>query len=568
MQICRGARTTHLPDADTLSTNTIPDGRGAEREGVTPVENEMEPTNGPIDRPPDAGRPVGTDHATIRRQVRVGAVVLLVVNVVVGLIARHQQHAIIDYSLNVYDTAFISTNHIHLAQVSFQHYVDQRLSGAAPAYAAKAGVDLENVLNNLDVAIERSDSADARDLGKELRAKIAALGGDADTAGLKSRLTNIQKGMEEFGSRASVVGLKARDNIEGFSSKSDTLLAMLIGTVVVMVIIALVLLERLISQAQAARAEAERRDVEIAAAEVVAREQELTAKSLQADRMSKVLDGFMREMMEPTEKLNVAARDLSSNAESLSEMAQQAKAQSVTVAAASEETTAMVQSAAQAGEELAQCIAEVEASAVESTRLAAGAVTKMQQTNTTIDELAVVTREISEVTDLISRIAGQTNLLALNATIEAARAGEAGRGFAVVAQEVKTLAAQTANATRDISQRIEAIQEATQRSVTAIAGISDTIGELNHFSVRIAAAVEQQTRGAQEIASNLASVSSTVRDVNGAISKVENVGNRTAQAAVVLSSASASLTGQAKLIHDQVTAFTQDIRALQAQSAS
>ena len=104
------------------------------------------------------------------------------------------------------------------------------------------------------------------------------------------------------------------------------------------------------------------------------------------------------------------------------------------------------------------------------------------------------------MTDLISRIAGQTNLLALNATIEAARAGEAGRGFAVVAQEVKTLAGQTATATRDISKRIEAIQSVTQRSVEAIQGISATIRELERFSVRIASAVEQQTQAAQEIA--------------------------------------------------------------------
>jgi methyl-accepting chemotaxis protein len=542
-----------------------------ERDGVTPMDNDMGPAQAPIDARGQPTRLVGADHRTFRRQVRIGAIVLLVVNVAVGLLARQQQHEIIDYALNVYDTAFISTNYIHLAQVSFQHYVDQRLSGAALADGSKAGEDIENVLNNLDVAIERSDSVRSRDLGKELRAKIVALGGEADAADLKSRLTKIQQDLEELGSRVSAVGLKARDDIEAFSSKSDTLISLSIGTVVVMVIVALMLLERLISQAQTARQDAERRDAEIAAAareRVVLREQELGAKSMQADRMSKVLDGFMREMTQPMEKLNVAAKELNSNAESLSEMAQQAKAQSVTVAAASEQTAVMVQSAAQAGEELARTIAEVEANAIESSRLAAGAVTKMQQTNSTIDELAVVTKEISEVTELINRIAGQTNLLALNATIEAARAGEAGRGFAVVAQEVKTLAGQTANATRDISQRIEAIQNVTHRSVAAIAGISHTIGELNHFSVRIAAAVEQQTKGAQEIASNLASVSANVLNVNGAISKVETVGNRTAQAAVVLSSASVSVTKQAVRIHEQVTAFTQDIRALQAQSAT
>jgi methyl-accepting chemotaxis protein len=264
--------------------------------------------------------------------------------------------------------------------------------------------------------------------------------------------------------------------------------------------------------------------------------------------------------------LHVAAKALSSNAESLSEMAQQAKAQSITVAAASEQTAAMVQSAAEAGEELAQTIAEVEAHAAESSRLAAGAVNEMQQTNATIDELAVVTREISEVTELINTIAGETNLLALNATIEASRAGEAGRGFAVVAQEVKALAGQTAYATRDISNRIKAIQNATQRSVVSIQGISHTVRDLNRFSVSIAAAVEQQTRGTQGIAENLASVAANVIDVNGAISQVESVGNRTAQAAEVLSGASESVTRQAKKIHEQVTAFTQEIRAIQAQA--
>src|SRR5436309_10145290 len=89
------------------------------------------------------------------------------------------------------------------------------------------------------------------------------------------------------------------------------------------------------------------------------------------------------------------------------------------------------------------------------------------------------------------RIAARTNLLALNATIEAARAGEAGRGFAIVAQEVKSLAGQTARATQDISQRIEAIQAVTHRSVEAIQGISHTIGHLDRFSGRIASAVEQ-----------------------------------------------------------------------------
>jgi methyl-accepting chemotaxis protein len=377
--------------------------------------------------------------------------------------------------------------------------------------------------------------------------------------------------MERLSARASAVGLKARDDIEGFSAKSDVLLSISIGTSIVMIIVALLLLERMISQAQAARRQAERRDAELAATAEqrgILREKELAAKSLQADRMSELLDGFMREMAEPTEQLHGAAKDLNSSAENLSEMAQQAKTQSVTVAAASEETAAMVQSAASARDQLARTIAEVEAHAVESSRLAAGAVNEVLQTNSTIDELAVVAKEISEVTQLINRIAGQTNLLALNATIEAARAGEAGRGFPVVAQEVKMLAGQTANATRNINQRIDAIQNVTHRSVEAIQGISATIRELDRSSVRIASAVEQQTQAAQEIASNLVAASANVVNVNGAITQIESVGNRTAQAAGMLSPASVSVTNQAKKIHEQVRTFAQDIREIQTQSAS
>jgi hypothetical protein len=167
------------------------------------------------------GRSVDGDYIAFRRQIRLGAISLLIVNLVVGLFARQQHHALFNYAINVYDTAFISTNYTHLAQVSFQHYVDERLSATTPEEKAKAAAGLGNVLDNLDVAIERSYSPSSRDLAKEIKTKIAELaGGEPYTTELKPELTNLQRQLERFGSQASAFALEARDDIEGFSSKS------------------------------------------------------------------------------------------------------------------------------------------------------------------------------------------------------------------------------------------------------------------------------------------------------------------------------------------------------------
>lgn len=126
----------------------------------------------------------------------------------------------------------------------------------------------------------------------------------------------------------------------------------------------------------------------------------------------------------------------------------------------------------------------------------------VQEAHHSCDELRSLSLKIASIVKLIGSISSQTNLLALNATIEAARAGEAGKGFAVVANEVKELAKQTAAATDDISQKIEAIQADTKAAVSAINEISDIISQINDLQVTIASSVEEQAATTNEIARN------------------------------------------------------------------
>ncbi|WP_203074654.1 methyl-accepting chemotaxis protein [Falsiroseomonas ponticola] len=173
------------------------------------------------------------------------------------------------------------------------------------------------------------------------------------------------------------------------------------------------------------------------------------------------------------------------------------------VAAAAEQASGEVRTVAAATEELTTSVAEVSRQVRNASLMAGEAVDEAEAANANVKGLATAAQKIGDVVRLISGIANQTNLLALNATIEAARAGEAGKGFAVVASEVKSLAAQTARATEEISGQIGEIQAATGAAVATIQGIAQRIAQMNEVSTTIAAAVEQQGASTREIAASI-----------------------------------------------------------------
>lgn len=241
-----------------------------------------------------------------------------------------------------------------------------------------------------------------------------------------------------------------------------------------------------------------------------------------------------------------AASEMRATAEGMARTAEETTRQAGSVASAAEITSVNVQTVSSAGEELTASISEIARQVAESSSISQHAVAEADKTSEAIQTLAEAAQKIGNVVTLINDIAGQTKLLALNATIEAARAGEAGKGFAVVASEVKSLSDQTARATHEISSQINAIQSATQTSVGAIAGITDTIRKVAEIASAIAGAVEEQTAATREIAANVSQVSEGAQLVSTSIANVSEAAVQTSHASNDLLNASGELAQQAE----------------------
>lgn len=233
------------------------------------------------------------------------------------------------------------------------------------------------------------------------------------------------------------------------------------------------------------------------------------------------LRGSIGRIRSSAETLGSAADNLRLTSERMSSEADSTAEQVTVVARAADQVATAMSTVTESTTGLDASIREIAHSAGTAATVARDAVATAVTTNSTVTELDRSTEEIGQILKTIQGIAGQTNLLALNATIEAARAGEMGKGFAVVANEVKNLARETALATTDIAQKIQAIQGGSRGAVEAIGQIGRVIGEIDSLQATIATAVEEQSAATKQIAMHLTDASGSSQEITanmGAVS--------------------------------------------------
>ncbi len=262
-------------------------------------------------------------------------------------------------------------------------------------------------------------------------------------------------------------------------------------------------------------------------------------------RKTETVAASSSEVFMASEQMHQESSDLSLKSNSVAAAAEEMNSSMHTVAAASEEASTNISMVAEAAGLMQSNITGIAGNCAEAGKISNNAKQKVDTATEKVGRLGGAAKEITKISEVITDIAEQTNLLALNATIEAARAGEAGKGFAVVAGEIKNLAAQTAQATETIREKIEGIQNSTRETVLEVGMISEVISSVDHIVHEIAKAVEEQSRTATEVACNIEQASIGLAEVNENVAQSSQVASEIARDIAQVDGIAAEMSGRA-----------------------
>jgi len=220
-----------------------------------------------------------------------------------------------------------------------------------------------------------------------------------------------------------------------------------------------------------------------------------------------ILNTTLSQLRDETRVIEDNSNEMRAATDDLSKRTEQQAASLEQTSAALDEITATVRSSSTRADEASEMASSARKSTESSSKVVSDAVDAMGRIET-------ASSEISKIINVIDEIAFQTNLLALNAGVEAARAGESGRGFAVVAQEVRELAQRSANAAKDIKALITKSGDEVAGGVKLVRATGAALGEISGQVARINDHIGSIATSAREQSTALHEINASVNQMD------------------------------------------------------
>ncbi len=259
------------------------------------------------------------------------------------------------------------------------------------------------------------------------------------------------------------------------------------------------------------------------------------------EKISQSLNDTLHEIVRSADEVSASAEYVSSGAQVLSGGAAEQAAAIDELAASIDSLSKDVAANANDAQTANAAVTEVGDSIAESNK-------EMQHLTKAMEKINTSSAEIEKIVKTIEDIAEQTNLLSLNASIEAARAGEAGKGFAVVANQIRELAAKSAEAVNQTADLIRTSQNAVENGMEIAEHTADSLVAVVDGSKEVLLSMEKISSASQNQKSVLEQLTEHVDAISGVVQSNSSAAKGSADT-------SAELSAQSKRLHELVSKF-------------
>lgn len=266
------------------------------------------------------------------------------------------------------------------------------------------------------------------------------------------------------------------------------------------------------------------------------------------DLLGKTLAQLVENNNEILTEIAAAADQVAMGAKQISDSSIALSQGATEQASSVEELTASVEEISSQTKQNAEDAGQANKLADDAKKAAALGNDRMKEMLKAIEEINVASSSISKIIKVIDDIAFQTNILALNAAVEAARAGQHGKGFAVVAEEVRNLAARSADAAKETTDMIEGSIKKTEEGTRIAKETSDALNKIVTEIEKVAELINDIAVASNEQATGISQINQGIMQVSEVIQNNTSTSEEEA-------SASEELSGQANMLREMVSKF-------------